>query len=533
MPAFPSFTYQHAAALKAGLALAATLLLAWQWYCARRGQMKPSRRSDASLALIGVFSFIGWWNFGAFGFGGGYFHHHEFFHYYLGAKYSTELGYTGLYDCVAAAEAQQGRRDQVANRWIRDLRTNELRPGYAVLDGAPCAGRFTSAARWDEFRHDVAWFRDRLGAEKWLNVQMDHGYNATPLWTVVGRALSNTGPIGPVQIAALWWIDPILLVAMWGVVWWAFGWRVMCVALVWWGTNYPARYNFTGGAFLRQDWLFLAVAGLCFARRGGMTAAGVALTWSALLRIFPGFIVLGLVLKALIGMGRSRRFRLEPAHRQFALGAILALAVLVPLSLTVPGENAGRFSAWKGFFDNSDKLLSTPLVNHVGLPVVVAFHPSGRSDRIREYWLDSPWDLWKETRRRVFGERRLVYLALVAGFVLLLGLAVRRAEDWVALLLGVGAIPIFTELTCYYYCILLASGFLWPRFQAAGVGLAATSLMSLLVTVAIRADDDRFTLISLFIVLFVIGVTFAVARGRRGQPVAGGAAAPASARSAT
>ena len=515
MPAFPSFTYQHAAVLKAGLAFAATLFLAWRWYDARRGQPKRTRWADAPLAVLGFLSFIGWWNFGAFGFGGGYFHYHEFFHYYLGAKYSTELGYTGLYECVAVAEVQQGRRHEVDNRWIRDLRTNELRPGYAVVTGSSCADRFISTARWDEFKHDVAWFRDRLGPEKWLNVQMDHGYNATPAWTVVGRVLANTGPIGSFRIAALWWIDPVLLMAMWGVVWWAFGWRVMCVALVWWGTNYPARYNFTGGAFLRQDWLLLAVAGLAFARRGRMVAAGFSLTWSALLRIFPGFIVLGLVLKALIAAWRGRRFRLERGHRQFVAGAVLALAVLLPLSLTVRGEGPEPLSAWKGFLENSQKLLSTPLVNHLGLPVVVAFHSSGRSERIRDYWVDSPWDMWKESRRRVFAERRAIYFALVAGFSVLLALAVRQQEDWAALSLGVGAIPIFTELTCYYYCILLGLGFLWPRYPIAGVGLAATSMMSFLITAVLPADDDRFAFISLTIVLLVGIVTAAVARRHR------------------
>ena len=36
---------------------------------------------------------------------------------------------------------------------------------------------------------------------------------------------------------------------------WAFGWRVMAVATVFWGCNAPANFYWTGGAFLRQDWI--------------------------------------------------------------------------------------------------------------------------------------------------------------------------------------------------------------------------------------------------------------------------------------
>ncbi len=530
MPDLGGFNYQHAATLKAGLAFLGTLVLGWRWY-ARSHPRAFLRATDAALGGLGLLAFIGWWNFGAFGFGGGYYHHHEFFHYYLGSKYSAELGYTGLYDCVAAAEVQQGRRTDVAGRWMRDLTTNELRAGFEVLDGPPlCRERFASAERWDEFNHDVAWFRDRLPGEKWLNAQMDHGYNATPVWTVAGRALANTGPVSARQIALLWWIDPLLLLAMWGLVWWAFGWQVMCVALIWWGTNYPARYSFTGGAFLRQDWLFFAVAGIGLARRGHMTLSGFALTWSALLRIFPGFILLGLLLKVLVTLWRRRTLRPEPAHGRFAAGALLALAILVPLSLTVTSEEPAPFSAWKGFFRNSEKLMSTPLTNHVGLPVVMAFSTSGRSERVKGYWLDSPWDTWKDTRRRMFSERRWVYIALVAAFVVLLGFAVQRLEDWAALALGIGAIPFFTELTCYYYGILLGFAFLWPRVPLAGVGLAAVSLVSGLVTGVLPADDDRFTVISLSIVLFVAAVTVVVIRWR--QPAEAAAGSPPDHRSA-
>ena len=281
-------------------------------------------------------------------------------------------------------------------RWIRNLTTNELRRGsQALRDANLCRDRFATPERWNEFKHDVAFFREQLGPHKWREVQMDHGYNASPVWTVVGRTLANTGPASTRQIDRLWWLDPLLILAMWATVWWAFGWRVVSVAVIWWGTNYAAPYNFIGGAFLRQDWLFLAIAGICLVKRGWPAIGGFALAWSTLLRIFPGFILLGLFLKIAADSWRTRRLAVTPAHLRFAGGAILALIVWIPPTLTLGGGETDRLSPWKGFVQNTRKLASSQMTNSVGLPVAIAFSPANRIERVRQYWLDSPWDVWK------------------------------------------------------------------------------------------------------------------------------------------
>ena len=48
---------------------------------------------------------------------------------------------------------------------------------------------------------------------------------------------------------------------------WAFGWRTTCVALAVFATNFPSRFYWTGGAFLRWDWLFYFVGGLCLVKK--------------------------------------------------------------------------------------------------------------------------------------------------------------------------------------------------------------------------------------------------------------------------
>jgi hypothetical protein len=353
-----------------------------------------------------------------------------------------------------------------------------------------------------------------MGREKRISVFADHGYNPTPLWSVAGGWLSNTAPMSWTQMTVLSLIDPVLVVGMFGLIWWAFSWEIMCLALVWWGTSYPSAYTYVGAAFLRQDWLSLVVASLCFARKGYMTASGFALVWSTLLRIFPGFIVLGLVLKILIQSWRARRLEVTRDQWRFATGAVVALALLVPLSLAA-GQPGDRLAPWKAFVQNSQKHLSTPATNYMGLKTVVAFEPSTRVQQLREYWIESPWDAWQGARRRTFDERKPLFWAVVAAFVVLLGAAVRDRPDWEALVLGIGAIPILTEVSSYYYSVLLCCALLWQSYKNAGVLLAATAFLSAITPAVLTFDDERYTAISAVCVVFVVATTAALARGWR------------------
>ncbi len=86
-----------------------------------------------------------------------YYHRHEFYHYYLGAKYSKELGYTRLYDCTLVAEVENGRKSQVADREFRDLRVNlikQVKDTYILTEPERCTNRFT-AARWTDIKKDI------------------------------------------------------------------------------------------------------------------------------------------------------------------------------------------------------------------------------------------------------------------------------------------------------------------------------------------------------------------------------------------
>ena len=385
-----------------------------------------------------------------------------------------------------------------------------------LLDHPEACKQHFTPERWRSFSRDVAWFRTQLPRRRWQLTQTDHGYNGTPAWGLFGGLLADTGPATDAQILTLRLIDPLLLLLTWAAVGWTFGWRVLCVALLYWGTNYPAQYGWVGGSYLRQVEFAAVLLGICLMRRQRMTAAGFLLVLAALVRIYPALLLAGLGLQAAAAMLRRRRLWLSAAHRRLLLGGLLALVTVVPLSAL----DSGGFGAWLQFAENSRVLLGTPLRNHVGLRTVLSYDHEASSRFTRDTRLADPYAPWKRAREEAFARHRILFGALVAGFVLLLAAAVRGQPEWVAVVLGAGLVPIAAELTCYYSAILAVFALLWKRHPPAAAALVGLSASGWLITERFLFYDEIFTWISLATVAFVLFATLWVWRAAPIEPAA-------------
>ena len=297
---------------------------------------------------------------------------------------------------------------------------------------------------------------------------------------------------------------------MWGFVFWAFGWRAACVALIWWGTNWPARYFWIGGGLLRQDWLAALVIGVCLARKGKMFASGSLITYSALLRVFPGFVVLPLVLRVLWQSWEQRKLALTRSQWSFAAGCVAALAVLVPVSILHSGP-----SSWGAFIDNSRKHVDTPLTNNMGFKTVVTFEPETRARKVFDDEQPDPFSEWKQARRKAWSARWPFYAVGLIAFLALVARGARARGDWVALCLGAAVIPFAAELTCYYYSFLLLLAFVGDEHDLRpGAALLGLSVATVVIAKIGLWYDELFTLTSLAVVLALVPIVHWAARPR-------------------
>ncbi len=451
-----------------------------------------------------------------------YYHRHEFYHYYLGSKYFAEINYTRLYECTLVAEVDLGRGASVANRELRDLTKNLITPvskSDVIRNPDHCKKHFTKE-RWEAWKKDVDWFQRSAAGEYWENMQKDHGYNPPPVWTMAGKFFADLAPAGDQFFKLLSMLDVGFHIGIVLLLGWAFGFRVMAIATVWWGCNSPANFYWTGGAFMRQDWIFFLVASVCLAKKRKFALSGAALTWSSLLRVFPMILFAGWV--AMIASYAFQQFRMQqrtgiklgllsllhPSHKQLILGCVVAGAVLIPASMTVAGANT-----YSDFVGHIAVHKSTPLTNHMGLETIMSHDWNGRMRFARDDNMDDPFEAWKDGRLERFGKLKLLAQAIILGCMFWIWWAVRRTRLlWVALPLSVPLVVCMLNLTCYYYSMfILVAVLARQRPQLMPVFLAVSGGSQILLN-QFYWFDDKFNAISWQFVIFCVLLLAAYSR---------------------
>jgi hypothetical protein len=464
------------------------------WALVRRLSGHPFRKSTVTavtlvFGALGVILYVSADDLGVTNF----VHKWELFHYYLGSKYPEELGYKRLYVCAAIAQSELGeaQRAEVVARKIRDLETDIVQPAAPVLEHPEeCKQHFTSE-RWQEFKRDVSWFRFNSNRTFWEGMQTDHGYNPPPVWTMSGHFFGSFFPSatsGSMNILAS--LDTIVFALTFFSIWWAFGLEICCLALLFWGTQFPANGYFTGGAFLRQDWLLYLVLSACLLRKHYWALAGAALATSALLRVFPAIFFAGIVVVALAHLYQHRR--LAKHHVRVFAGAAVVSVVLVAGSVAVAGPKA-----YPGFVEHIALHHRTPLTNNMGLSVLLSYTSAGRAEVTRDKSLLDEFQKWADAHTAAFAKRRSTYLAVNGFLLLVFFMTVRKIKTlWIAMGLSAVLLVSIPTLTCYYYSFFLVPVLLakasrqvgWLALLAAGV----SALLVLWPRVSYQWDD-RFT----------------------------------------
>ena len=515
LPLWPRLTRARITTLYA--ALAALLMLATSWnvlgrrYAASAAEQRLRRGALLGLASVSLLAWPNFLNFHYYGF----VHVWEVFHYYVGGKYLPELGYTRLYDCAAAVDAEDGI--DLAGRTMRDLRDNHVVPANAVPERlAECRARFTPE-RWAGFRRDARFFREAMGEEGWAGVRNDHGFNATPVWAIVGGLLARVAPASWALITLLALLDLALLLGVFALIGRGFGLEAACVAAAYFSVNTLAPFGWTGGGFLRYDWLFWLVAGIAALRSRRPALAGFALAYSSLLRVFPVCAIAGLVVKALAEAAGERSLRPLLRQARFAAAASATAIAFFGGSVLM----AGRAQIWSEFADNSAKHLSTQTAYLIGMLVPLAYEHDARLETMTDPLLLDRHAAWKARHSTAERDARPLQWFAGGAFLLLVAVAVRGGTDWMAAVLGMGLMPMLLTLSSYYYSAFISFALLWPVSPGIGLAIVSFAWLTNVISALWPSADQQSAWLSLAVVTLVTGVTGALAWRRRAPDVAG------------
>jgi hypothetical protein len=473
---------------KAGIALLGLGLAIHGAVLAGRGRVlspRAQRLRNGSLAVLALLALASYYRFSVTDRVPEDMHTREVFHYYIGGKYFPELGYGGIYDCTLAVADQQGWPWVTQIDLVRDLRTMEPQPAVDLTrrGARECPARF-SPERWSEFTSDLTWLDKILDGPTWRAVLLDHGYNPSPVWTLLATPVARFAPAKSLPI--LVHLDTLLVLVAMAALGWAFGFEAMCLAAIAWGTGFLWRYAWIGDAFLRELWFATAVVGICCLRRRLEFTAGALLATSALIRLFPAIFIAGYGLWALMRALRNRR--IDPPALRFASGVAVASVVLIGTSLVVTGQGA---SAYQEFQRNTRVYRAIVARNMAGVPALL-------------WRLDGTADLhWKGLPRNegdppLLSRRAspFVHAATAGAFLVLFALAVRRAEAWEATAAAFALIPILAAPPGYYFQFVVLGAALATRRPWIAVWLGLACCAWLVNGLDWRPRDEQYTVAS-------------------------------------
>jgi hypothetical protein len=499
----PGYDEENLARMK--LIIAVVALVALVYEASREAEENPiSRRwkkiGGAFIAVLGIVSYFQFFQIGYKEF----YHRWEFFHYYVGAKYYKQIGFEGIYTCTAVAESElPGGLADVKVRKLRDLRVNLIVDTTEWIEHPEkCKDAFKGKEeRWEAFKHDVAFFKKVMYGNYWRDSQKDHGYNPPPVWGITGALFAELHPATEVYMKLLSCLDIGLFAGMFGLIAWAFGWRVMVVAIAFWGTQDASPFYWTGGAFLRQDWLFYTIASACMIRKQKFFWGGAFLTYGTLLRVFPMFFFAGWAVVAAAYWWKHRT--LNKKHLTLAAGALAAGLVLIPTSVAVHGTKA-----WPDFIHHIGVHKDTPLTNHMGWKTIVAHSAPGRMQIAKDPRLQDPFEKWKNMRKQRVHDLRIVYYG---GIALMMGAFVyacwKLKNLWIVEALGCLPAMILIELTCYYYSFFIFGAMLSKGRRPIEFALIIAALLTELCHLNYGWFDDRFTAMSVVFLALAVFMT--------------------------
>jgi hypothetical protein len=357
---------------------------------------------------------------------------HDFFHYYVGPKYHAELGYFDIYECAVLADHETTRT--VAPLWrIRDLHTYNYDRASRVLErAARCKQSFTPA-RWEAFKHDVAYISRLMTPNRWNLVLKDKGYNATPVWNAFASLLTNLVPLRNraglytlLGLDYLWTVIAFVAIAV------AFGWRHSLLGLAFWSLNFVSTPGFVRGSLSRLDWLVCLIVAVCLLRRGRYAGAGALAGLATTLRVFPVLFCAALGARGVWSLLRERR--LPRRYLRFLVGFAVVVVLLCGATALTPTAR----ERWGDFGEKITGHDEQIAGYRVGFKYML-IDPKLQGDRAREMY-DSRQGL------------RWTVIVLVGALVFL---AARHLPDHHTIGLSFVCVFFLTAPTFYYYQMLV------------------------------------------------------------------------------
>lgn len=420
-------------------------------------------------------------------------HLHEFLHYYLGSKYFEELGHAPLYEAVVIADYEDDPAHFHAENRFRDLRTNRIERvrGDVIREGSLAKRRF-SEDRWAAFKADVALLRSGfVSPSAWHDsaIVRDHGYNGSPLTTLLLGALANQPFVSSITfLQSMRWMDLLLFGVIALVIGQRLGHAAGVAFVILWFANPFNDYGYIGGSFLRYNFAFALMLAWNAHDRGHRRQAGAWLAIATHLRIFPALFAAGLLLHDFLRPGpEERRAALRKNRPVYASFFATGVAIVILTAFTPTPDERNVWEHFEGRISVHARALA---FNAVGLSAAFAYSPEQSIEGRKAALAEGEVTPWEELVSQTLSARNPLR---VATMILLLGATLacaRQLPERYALFLGFPLLFTLMYSSHYYYLSLGLLALVFHDHRAALLSLTAGFGAIALFSTPPLFDDD-------------------------------------------
>lgn len=424
---------------------------------------------NTALLILALLSVGAYFDFGHYAKIPFYINRHDFFHYYMGAKYSREIGYLHLYPSSIIVDSEND--PQYKPKSVRDQENYRHYPlvKNIIKEKDFYKKKLFTQDRWKEFEKDTLYFRQLMGAARWQRALRDKGYNATPTWNMVGRLLTNSVPTdNDAAMLFLRMLDPALIVIMFLTVWLAFGWRVTLLGIIFFGTNFMMNQTHIKGSLLRLDWVTMMVMAISFIKLKYYKTAGLLMGYATMARIFPVIFLFGMGAKFLFDLKKTKK--INPQYLSFFIAFTIMISALFTTSIVADGG----IDTWKTYMS----LITMHNDDVVEVRVGFKYIFLGTTKKTEGMTLNQ----FKDDKNKKFHDYAPLWWC-IQGAVLLLSLfCVKDLEDYETIPYGFVPAYFLIGPTFYYYVMLIIPVFLFtPKLENLhrAIGISAMFAISI------------------------------------------------------
>lgn len=445
-------------------------------------------------------------------------HTNEFYHYYVATKYFPELGYSGLYDATVVADYEDDPSSFDATQGVRSLLTYDMEPRLAPMARANAIRAHFSPERWAAFKSDIAFFRETDGVVWKMGESLqDHGYNGSPLVTAILGGLARQPFLSsPTYMRLASWFDIALIVIAGACLTLWIGPEAGPLFLFLWAVNPFNDYGYIGGAYLRYMHLIALLVALLAYAKERFVVSGAAFAIASLLRVFPGFLIAGLLAQNLLS--RDRRTLLRRHAPLFASAAATALILVAATSL-IHSPDGGN--VWDGFARKLSLHSHQVSPNVLGLSYLFFYSDEHNVAEILRAREDGRALSWVVETGKTFAANRGFYLGVTAALALALLVLLRRGRPQDGLFAALVAVFACLHLAHYDYCVLALVPFIFPGRRDVLVALAVfwmAAASARLLPQAVAILDFRFYVLSALMSLYFVATLVLRALDRGAVP---------------